>query len=99
VSAIPFFEVQIIDDVDRPTKFPTGSITDYAAAKPGFSAPLGQWNKVFVRLEGKHVRVDFNGVTTVDAELPMERYEGMIGLQVWDRPVEYRNIRIRKVGR
>jgi len=41
--------------------------------------------------------VAFNGVTTIDAELPIDRSEGMIGLQVWGQPVEYRNIRIRKL--
>ena len=96
VSAKPYMEVQIIDDAATPTPFPTGSITDQVAAKPGFTAPIGAWNRIKVHLAGKHARVTFNGVVTVDADLPIERPEGMIGLQVWDRPVEYRNIRIRE---
>jgi serine/threonine protein kinase len=99
LSAKPYFEVQILDDETIKNSDPTGSITGHVVAKPGFKAPLGEWNKVTVRLEGKHALVKFNGTTTVDADLPIERAEGMIGLQVWDRPVEYRNIRVRELNK
>jgi formylglycine-generating enzyme required for sulfatase activity/serine/threonine protein kinase len=97
ISAKPFFEVQILDDAANPNIDPTGSIPGHVSPKPGFKAPLNEWNKITVRLEGKHALVTVNGATTVDADLPIERVEGMIGLQVWDRPVEYRNIRAREV--
>jgi serine/threonine protein kinase len=102
VSGRDFVEVQILDDAAYGDSIlatqQNGAIFKRVAPKPRPVAPIGQWNHVRIQTLGKHVRVAFNNVQVVDADVPHERMSGKIGLQMYSTPVEFRNIRVREIG-
>ncbi len=71
--------------------------------------PVGQWNTLTIRVEGRLLTATLNGRTIQDADLArlqiinsthagLKRTTGRIALQHWDKPrVEFRNIRIREL--
>jgi hypothetical protein len=67
--------------------------------------PVGQWNRMFIRMVGPYVTVTLNGKKTVD-NVPLENYfdkktpvplSGPIYLQTHTTPLYFRNIFIREI--
>jgi hypothetical protein len=63
----------------------------------------GEFNAMTVRCVGRHIRVQFNGLTTVDDEFPSMPPEGVIALQLHGghsgMEVSFRNVRLRALSR
>jgi type 1 glutamine amidotransferase len=90
------YEIQIID-VDA-TKFPTGSIYTFAAAKTGVHRP-GEWNSMDVESRNERIRIRVNGMIVAESPGDPKRSKtGPIGLQLHDQFtfIQFRNIRIRE---
>jgi hypothetical protein len=89
------YELQIYDN--QPRGYNTGSLVDYAKAQPAKLIP-DEWNQYDIRVEGTHFVISLNGKVVFDGDNPTHRV-GVIGLQYnRDRPVEFRNIKLRPLG-
>ena len=88
-----------------------GSAYGVAAAHRGYLRPTGQWNFQQVTVKGSTVKVELNGVTILDADLSKVteymansphpgklRTKGHFGLAGHSDPVQFRNIRIKRLG-
>jgi 3-keto-disaccharide hydrolase len=89
----------------------SGEITEYrknkelAAAiraavtpKERADAPLGQWNRFIIKMQGDRVTVDLNGKRIIEgAQLPGISKRGPIGLQHHNEVVEFGNIFVREL--
>ena len=95
----------------RPAQY-HGSIYDVIPARTGFLRPTGQWNEEEIAADRRHIRVTLNGVIITDADLGivrepevlkrhpgLQRASGHIGFLGHDSRVEFRNIRVRELGR
>ena len=61
-------------------------------------APIGSWNRMFVRMKGDRLTVILNGKTVIEsAQLPGVPEEGPIALQAHGDPIEFANIFIREL--
>jgi hypothetical protein len=108
-------EIQLLDELDaqyahiRPAQY-TGSVYDVAAAKREFVKPAGEWGKIDIVCDRRHVQVTLNGTKIVDANLDdypqnykahpgirPEAKTGHVGLQYHTGPLDFRNIRIREL--
>jgi 3-keto-disaccharide hydrolase len=104
-------EIQVLDDDGsayktlKPTQY-TGSIYDVVGAKRGSVRPAGEWNLMKIVCKGRHVTVEVNGFTIVDANLDdhkdrvdkhpgLAREAGFLGLQSHGSRVEFRRIFVR----
>jgi len=59
----------------------------------------GDWNTVRITCDGDHIRIELNGLTTVDLHDDMAR-EGLVALQVHRGPkmeVYFRNLRLKRL--
>ena len=87
-----------------------GSIYGVVAAKRGHLKPVGEWNSEEIRCEGPNVKVTLNGTVIVEADISqphefmhkrghpgLKNKEGYIGFLGHGSPVEFRNIRIRRL--
>jgi hypothetical protein len=85
-----------------------GSIYCVVPAQRGHLKPVGQWNSEEIRCDGSRVQVTLNGTVIVDADLSklpdpypghpgLHNKQGYIGFLGHGSPVEFRNIRIRKL--
>jgi len=99
-------EIQIQDHTEPPVDDQSlGAI--YSALPPRLYAgrPAGEWNEIEIMSEGRHVVVKLNGqeiqnFTMDDHELLRGRLtDGHIGLQDHGRPVWFRNIRVKQLGK
>lgn len=106
-------EIQLLDEThprhrDIQPWQKTGSIYHVVPAEPGHGRPIGDWNSLAIRAEGKRLVVTLNGHVVVDdridrhpeldAEHPgLKRASGRIGLQSHNDRVEFRNVRVREV--
>ena len=94
------YEININND--EPV-YPTGSI--WATAKgPAKLQKEGEWNDVWVKIQGDRIWVKINGTTSLDGfKLPPRAEEGAIGFQrhggeqYRDKLIEYRNVEIREI--
>ena len=90
----------------------TGSIYDVIPARTGFQKPAGEWNEAEITAKGRHIRVVLNGVIITDADLDivkepkvlekhpgLQRTSGHIGFLGHDSRVEFRNIRVKTLGK
>jgi hypothetical protein len=91
----------------------TGSIYHVVAPTRRASKKAGSWNSLTIRAEGRQVVVTLNGKKIVDADLDrcrkdlqvarehpgLARTLGRIGLQSHTDRVEFRNLRIRELGK
>lgn len=89
-----------------------GSIYKVAAAKRGALKPVGEWNTEEIRAEGRRIKVTVNGKVTVDADLNrvtdpatlaahpgLLRDRGHIGLLGHGSLVQFRNLRVKDLGK
>jgi hypothetical protein len=91
----------------------TGSIYHVVAPTRRASKKAGQWNALAILAEGRRVMVILNGKKIVDADLDrcrqdpqvakehpgLARTTGRIGLQSHTDRVEFRNLRLREIGK
>ncbi len=78
-------------------EYGTGSLVNRAKYS-GSKIKAGEWHHFEIRAEGDHIVVALDGKKTVDVRDGAAR-EGYIGLQlVKPQEVEFRNIRLKKVG-
>lgn len=88
----------------------TGSVYGLAAAHKGYLRPVGQWNYQEVIVDGPRIQVFLNGTKITDADLSkiekplddrphpgMKRTDGYVGFMGHGDPVEFRNIRIKRL--
>jgi hypothetical protein len=108
-------EIQLLDDTApvyvqmhlHPEQF-CGSIYDVVAAKQGHTKSAGEWGKIDILCDRRHVKVTLNGHGIVDANLDdyashypthpgikPEAKSGHVGLQNHTGPLDFRNVRIR----
>jgi hypothetical protein len=106
-------EIQLLDDPApeyanlRPEQY-CGSIYDVVAAKRGHTSPAGEWGKIDILCDHRHIKVTLNGAEIVDANLDdqakhypthpgikPEAKSGHVGLQNHTGPLDFRNLRIR----
>ena len=107
-------EIQVLDDYGseyttlEPYQY-TGSVYATVAPSRRVTRPAGEWQKMYIRAEGQQVTVKVNGKETINANLDehldkaadhpgLKRSSGYIGLQNHGSRLDYRNIRIRKLG-
>ena len=97
------YEVQIADDIDRPTTVRTsGAILGRIAPILNASKPAGEWQTLTARLVGRQVTVVLNGTRVIDRQTiegptsmaldSNEAEPGPIVLQGDRGPVEFRKI-------
>ncbi len=108
-------EIQVLDDFAaqyahlHPEQY-CGSIYDVVAAKRGAVKPAGEWGKMDIVCDHRHVKVTLNDQLIVDANLDdhknkypthpgitPERTGGRVGLQNHTDPLDFRNLRIREL--
>lgn len=105
-------EIQILDDPAYKGLKEwqhTGSIYGVVPAKKVATKPVGEWNKYRIVCKGRHVTIELNGETIVNANLDdykekharahpgILREKGHIGLQEHGGRVEFRNIYIKEL--
>ncbi len=90
-----------------------GSIYGVVPAKTGYLKQPGQWNSEEILCQGSRVRVTLNGSVIVDVDINsldtetldgeehpgLNRTKGHIGLLPHTKSSEYRNLRIKELGR
>ena len=87
-----------------------GSLYDVAPAKTGALKPVGEWNSQEVRVQGTRIRVVLNGTEILDVDTAgvtdrsvlarhpgLNRKSGHVGFLGHNEPVEFRNIRIKRL--
>jgi hypothetical protein len=90
-----------------------GSVYGIVPAKPGHLKPTGEWNSQEVICRGRHIAVNLNGTTIVDANLDeatangtidgkdhpgVKRDRGHLGFLGHGTRVEFRNLRIKPLS-
>jgi hypothetical protein len=73
-----------------------------AACTPKVAAdkPIGQWNRIHIRMKGDRLTVDLNGKRVIDdARLPGVPARGPIALQHHGDPIQFGNIFIRELAK
>jgi hypothetical protein len=118
-AAYEGMEIQILDDTSpkyagwlQPYQC-HGSIYGVVPAKRGYLKPVGLWNSEEVIADGKHIIVNLNGTTIVDADIEkaatpetmdhrphpgLKREKGYIGFCGHGDYLEFRNIRIKTLN-
>ncbi|HEX4000266.1 MAG TPA: DUF1080 domain-containing protein [Pirellulales bacterium] len=106
-------EIQLLDDLSpeyahlHPEQY-CGSVYDVVAAKREFVKPAGEWGKIDIVCDKRHVKVTLNDHEIVKADLDdykakypthpgirPEATTGHVGLQNHTGPLGFRNVRIR----
>jgi hypothetical protein len=91
--AVDCYELNIAPD-DNP--FPTGGFVKRQKGDGGHTT--GEWQLYDVTVEGGHFTVTLDGQTVLDYTDPNPPRRGVIGLQLNQGPVEFRNIKLRPLG-
>ncbi|MCI0359057.1 MAG: DUF1080 domain-containing protein [Planctomycetaceae bacterium] len=82
----------------RQNKDLAGGIRAAVTPKQRADAPLGQWNRFVIKMQGDRVTIDLNGHRIIeDAKLPGIATRGPIGLQHHNEPVEFGSIFVREL--
>ena len=87
------YELNIAAD-DNP--FPTGGFVKRQKGDDGHTT--GDWQLFDVTAEGGHFTVRLDGNVVLDYTDPKPQRRGLIGLQLNQGPVEFRNIKLRPLG-
>jgi hypothetical protein len=95
------FEVQLIDDADRPPSAnSTGSLYRYVAPQAAAAKPAGQWNDLPIECRGPRIKVVLNGkvVQNLDqhsmkkiADKPLKGY---VSLQNHGGHIQFRDVQL-----
>jgi hypothetical protein len=106
-------EIQILDD--RAPEYAKlnayqycGSLYGVAAPKMRVSKPAGEWQKLLITVQGRHVTATLNGTLIVEADLDahpdrekehtgIKRSQGYVGLQNHGTPMEFKSVRLREL--
>lgn len=89
------YEANIFDT--RPDQtYATGALV-YIAPPSEPMMGADQWNEYNIKIEGDHIVITLNGVTTVDVHDDTFTEAGPIGLQAFAGTVKFRNVRIRSL--
>lgn len=114
-AAYQGMEIQVLDDPAEQYKNiqpgqHCGSIYQVFPAKQGALKPTGEWNAYEITANGRHVSINLNATTVVDADLDtmkdpkilsahpgLARKTGHIGFLGHRSHVEFRNIRIKEL--
>jgi hypothetical protein len=103
-------EIQLIDDANwkgLQSWQHTGSIYNVVPAAKIANRPLGEWNRMRIVADDRHILVVLNGAKLVDANLDdhvkehgkrhpgILRKAGHIGLQSHDQRIEFRNLYVK----
>lgn len=88
-----------------------GSVYGMVAAHRGYLRPVGEWNFEQVTVKGSTIKVELNGTTILDADLSKvsefmggrphpgkDRKSGHFGFAGHNDPVQFRNIRIKRLN-
>jgi hypothetical protein len=106
-------EIQVLDDAApmyanlKPEQY-TGSVYDVQAASPRVTKPAGEWQRMVILCDKRHIKVTVNDKVVVDADLDsypakvkehpgLSRTGGYIGLQNHGSRLDYRNLKIRQL--
>ena len=110
-------EIQILDDEAEkyktldPRQY-TGAIYGMIAPKRGHLKPIGQWNEMWVNVNGSHITVRLNGTEILNGDVAKvtefkddqahpgkDRKQGYFGFAGHNDPVRFRNIRIKPISK
>lgn len=98
------FEVQILDThgLEKPGHHDCGGIVHGIGPKKNMVKPAGEWNRYTITVQGRSVKVVFNGeevinTTLDDINMKDRPNEGYISFQDEAKRVAYRNVRIREL--
>ena len=115
-AAYAGMEIQVLEDGSpvywdlQPYQY-HGSIYGVVPARRGVLRPVGEWNAEEITVKGRHVTVEVNGETIIDADIDeasaggtldhrdhpgLKRSSGHIGFLGHGSIVEFRNIRIKE---
>lgn len=87
------YEINIFDT--RPDQtYATGGLVNFAAPSQKMVA-ADKWNTYRITVQGDHIVVVLNDVTTVDTHADAHMAPGPIALQAYAGTVKFRNVRIR----
>ena len=88
-----------------------GSAYGMAAAQRGYHRPVGEWNFQEVTVTGSKIKVELNGTVILDCDLSKvskfmadrphpgkDRTSGFFGLAGHNDPVEFRNLKIKRLN-
>jgi hypothetical protein len=82
----------------------TGALYQRAAPRPPkVSSVPGKWQRMAVEVKGRHIQVRIDGTLTID-EIVNDQDQDMpatggLGLDISEKPVSFRNIYVRNIGR
>jgi hypothetical protein len=106
-------EIQLLDDewhrknlADLKVSQLTGSVYGIQGPCKDVLKPIGEWNRIRIVAQGKHITVELNGTKTVDVDLDkyqnkakehpgMLHEKGHLGLQCHNGRVEFRHIYVK----
>src|SRR5690606_24118380 len=94
----PAMDCYEINIAPQSNPFPSGSVVKHSKAADGVQPIADAWNKLEMVAEGGQLKVSLNGKIAsefTDSE-PLAR--GLIGLQVNQGPIEFRNIKLKPLG-
>jgi hypothetical protein len=95
VGATTCYEANIYDK--RPDQAGrTGAVPGYFTPPLAKVDAANRWNTIRIRAQGPHITIVFNGVTTVDADGPLNN-AGAIALQWGEGDVRFRNVRVKRL--
>jgi hypothetical protein len=87
------YEINIFDT--RPDQtYATGGLVNFAAPSQKMVA-ADKWNTYRITVQGDHIVIVMNDITTVDTQADAHMAPGPIALQAYAGTVKFRNVRIR----
>jgi len=98
-------EVQILDSHGKPealSHHDCGGVIRTVGPSKNMAKPAGEWNRMVVTCRGSQLQVELNGEEIVDVDLANtdsrnRPAEGHIGLQDHGQPLEFRNVRVKRL--
>jgi hypothetical protein len=100
------YEMQILDDAGKPpTAYSTGALYRYVAPRVNAARPAGQWNTIELQCQGPRIRITLNGKRIQDFDQRTRQttedkpLSGYFSLQDHGYRIEFRNLRLRELGR
>jgi serine/threonine protein kinase len=101
VDGSDFLEIQLLDDShhgDFPPITRNGALFNEAEPSGAAHGFAERWMRLNVKAEGQTIRVWIDGSPVLFHQTRRPEKSGRIGLQMFDTPVEFRNIRARELS-